>query len=459
MKAEVKAKMILRAVTSFDYFVNNIFSESFDDFVSGDFITKTSNFLQNHYRTCRVSARDHFKSTSLYAHYMWYLLRNADAQSTQEAHYFSNQKTLAEYHVGKIKDLIRRNPFYSDMYDAKPLAESVIKYYWRLNEKEEPVYFTLNAHGLLAFKRGLHCNAGIYVDDPFQDPASKLDPKIIHRINDVMKTQVIDIPHRDAFIHIAGTPQTNDDFFFDKKFLRRFEVRVLPAIQDNKEKRVLWPEHMDYEELIARKFERGEKIFNQEYMCSPVYAENTFFVEEQIDSMMFDLPVFSHLDKRGTDKDIVAGWDLGKHRHPAHFCVFEIDGDDWTQIHHVFFEQVDYKDQKEYIDLAIENMQIDKVYYDNTRGELEALDEMGELSSEYKPVNLSLKKKNALATIFDEKVTQKKIKLIKDERQKRSIQAVLNDLKAIETPEGHGDAFFSICLALNYLTMPTVGIY
>ena len=39
--------------------------------------------------------------------------------------------------------------------------------------------------------------------------------------------------------------------------------------------------------------------------------------------------------------------------------------------------------------------------------------------------------------------------MIKDERQKQQILSVSNDLKAPDTPMGHGDAFFSIAMALQ----------
>ena len=39
--------------------------------------------------------------------------------------------------------------------------------------------------------------------------------------------------------------------------------------------------------------------------------------------------------------------------------------------------------------------------------------------------------------------------MIKDERQKQQILSVSNELKAPDTPLGHGDAFFSIAMALQ----------
>ncbi len=452
-------KKIIKSIQSFDYFVNNIFCLSFEEFFDGEFVTKTANFLQNHLRTVRVSAKDHFKSTSLYAYFMWDMLRMSDTKFDMEAHYFSYKGEMSAYHIGKIKDLIKLNPYFQDLIDLKTTAEGVIKYRW----SGRTATFTLSPQGLLGFKRGLHCNWGVFVDDPFQDPANKLEPKIVRTVNYVMKTQIIDIPNRGAFLHVVGTPQTKDDFFFDKKFLKRFEVRILPAIVDYKKKISLWPEHYDYQELIERKSERGEKIFNQEYMCSPVYSENSFFSEEQVLSMMFDIPNYPIGIERENPKeyDIIGGWDLGKHRHPAHFSVFEVRGDkeEWIQIHQHFFDGEDYKDQLEYIDLAIENFGIDRLYYDATRGEIEVVAEKGELGPEYIGVNLGLKKKNGLATEFDKRRTNGKIKLIADDRQRRSILSVQNDLKAIETPEGHGDAFWSIALAMEYLTEPRIGIY
>lgn len=453
-----RAQKIAQGILNFKYFNNNLFSESFEKFIGGEFIDKTCNFLQKYDKTVRISAKDHFKSTSLYSRFAWDLLIHADTKFTREYHYFSYQEGLAQYHIGKIKDMINRNLYFDGLIDHKQQAEGIIKYSW-----DGDNFFTLEPHGMLAFKRGLHCNGGVFVDDPFQDPASKLDIRIVEKINYVMKTQVIDIPSLDAFLHIAGTPQTTNDFFFDKAFLKRFQVRVLPAIKDSKKKIVLWPEWMDWDELQLRRAERGDKIFNQEYLCSPTYSELSFFTEAQILEMMHDLPNLPFSRERKTDKDIIAGYDVAKHRHPAHLSVFEVEGEDeksdWTQIHHHFFDKVGYIKQLEYIRIAIKNLGIDKLYYDATRGELETLDEQGLLPIEMIPVNFTLKKKSAMATEFDKKRTAKKIKLIADERQKRNILCVLNDLKAIETPDGHGDVFWSIALALSYLTEPRVGIY
>ena len=81
---------------------------------------------------------------------------------------------------------------------------------------------------------------------------------------------------------------------------------------------------------------------------------------------------------------------------------------------------------------------------DNTRGELE---DRG-LDFRWHPLSFTLKSKNTMAHIFEECVHSGNLTLIKDERQKQQILSVNNELKAPDTPMGHGDAFFSIGMAL-----------
>jgi hypothetical protein len=180
--------------------------------------------------------------------------------------------------------------------------------------------------------------------------------------------------------------------------------------------------------------------------------------------MMFNIPNLTWNEEHDFgDNDIIAGWDLGKHRHPAHFSIFRIIGDPedgmWEQIHQVFFDNWDYEKQLEYIELCIENFGIDKLFFDNTRGEMEVVEEKGDLPNEMTGVVFTLKKKNAMAVEFDKRRTSAKIKLINDDRQKRSIFSVQNDLTSIENQDGHGDAFWSISLCFNYLIEPKIGIY
>ena len=64
-------------------------------------------------------------------------------------------------------------------------------------------------------------------------------------------------------------------------------------------------------------------------------------------------------------------------------------------------------------------------------------------------MTFTVKSKNTMAQIFEEYVHSGKLHLLKDERQKQQILSVNNDLKAPDTPLGHGDSFFSVAMALS----------
>jgi hypothetical protein len=56
-----------------------------------------------------------------------------------------------------------------------------------------------------------------------------------------------------------------------------------------------------------------------------------------------------------------------------------------------------------------------------------------------------------MAQVFEQYVHSGRLKLLSDERQRGQILCVSNELKAPNTPMGHGDAFFSIAMALYAL--------
>ncbi len=441
----------------FPIFVKHIFSLSKDvfkdqTFTGGVFVDDIAHWLNANPRTLRVSARDHFKSMSFYAHIMWKIFRLLRTHRSREINYFSYGESMAGYHLAKVKTAIKCNPYFSDITDLKKMADSILSYTWDGKHK-----VTVSPRGLLEFKRGIHCN-DVYVDDPFQDPENKLVPTKILMINKTMKTQILDMFQDEC--HIAGTAQTNHDFFFDENFVSRFSRRILPAVVDEKTKKVLWEEWMGWDELMAKKKERGEKVFNQEYLCSPVYSENMFVdTKERLYAIVNpEIKNYSLLDwekelesreRKGeeTEFDKVAGWDLGKKNHPAHFSVFEKRNGKRVQIHDHWFDRQDYTKQLEYIESFVEAMGIYRVYYDATRGELEMLDEKGELRGEFEGVHFTFKGKHKMAGAFDRAITNKDVELLNIPRTINQIMLVNNELQAPATPEGHGDSFWSICLS------------
>ena len=64
-------------------------------------------------------------------------------------------------------------------------------------------------------------------------------------------------------------------------------------------------------------------------------------------------------------------------------------------------------------------------------------------------MSFTQKSKNTMAQVFEQYVHSDTLKLLADERQRQQILSVNNELKAPEGPMGHGDAFFSIAMALQ----------
>jgi hypothetical protein len=456
-KRQLKIEKIRRAgALDFYYFTKFIFAKSFDNFILGDYIKETCEFLQNNPKTIRVSARVHFKSLSLYAYVMWLVLRMRYTHTSMEGHYFSYKSDMAKYHLGdplnidNIKSLIARNPYFHGIRDNKAQAESIINYTW-----DGISNFAMKPAGMLSFKRGLHCNGPVLIDDALHDPAEKLDPRTVKRINTTFFAQILDIPIGDRpEIHVVGTAQTDRDFYFDERVKEEgFKVKVMPALSNLKTDEYgwiidgtpLWKEWMDLDTHKRKQKGRGIKVYAQEYLCDPAYSANTFFKKWQFEA----LPKVEQ--KLTTDYnpevEVVAGWDLGKHSHPAHFTVIEKRGDARVQVFDKWFDGVDYTEQLDFIKDKVNDLNIDNVYYDATRGELEVLTERGELPAEFVGISFTRKIKFALATEFEKAVTNKKLSIIDNDRTIDQICTVDNELNAPETKDGHGDSFFSFSLA------------
>ena len=419
------------------YYVNNIFSRSFEKFVGGRHVDDTAELLGKYKKTMRVSAKDHFKSTSLYAHFMEELLYRPG----NEFQHFSYNASLSAYHLAKIKGLIAVNEYYDEIVDLKPTAEGILKY-----KDPSGAITTLNPNGLLGFKRGIHCY-GVYVDDPFQDPDNKLNPTLINKINRIFVTQIMDMPSRDGQLHVVGTPQTVSDFFFDKDVTQRFQIKIMPAIQDELQKKVLWPEYMPFEELMHRRKERGTRIFNQEFMCKPVWTEQAWFTREKL--MGAVNPELEPKKEVLSNNYVVLGWDVGKKVHPSHIAIFEEwPPGHWVQVYEKFLDGMGYNDQRLFVNELVRLFRVDKGIYDATRGEMESFVERGELSPVLHPMIFKTTNKHDMATNFEKMVENNETELLNHRRMLDQILVVDNDLQALETPEGHGDSFWSLAMGL-----------
>ena len=455
---------IARSIVDYRFFIYEVFAKSFENFIGGRYIDYLAWLYQNNPWLFRVGARDHFKSTGLYAKFMHALL--VDAYTGSENQYFSYSESMSKYHINKIKNLVKLNPYYEGLRDLKPTAESIIAYKWDDAPPDAPP-ITLEPHGLLTFKRGIHCKR-IFIDDPLRDPENKLNPLVIQKVNRVFFTELLDMVIKGGEAHGVGTPQTWQDFFFNPKIKKKFKVVILPAIIDESDKKTLWPEWMDFEELEQRRDLRGVKIFNQEFQCKPVYSENSYFEEQQvfriINSDLINHPLQEpepELKKLLEVCDVYGGLDIGKKAHPSHLAVWiKLAPNKWRQLHQKFMDGWDYSKQLEYCNDVIKYFRINRLQYDNTRGEFESFKEQGLLPYEMEPVIFSQKTKNGMAANLQKLVNKTKIndkgevedralEMIDDLRQINQILAVDNDLQAIATPDGHGDSFWSNALALE----------
>lgn len=447
---KVFAQVRQKAAGDFRWFVHNVFSASFDNWVDGDYIDDVCTHLIENKFTMDVTGRNHFKSTRLYADIMWRLLSEKD--KGWEGWYFSYSHDLATYHIAKLKEYIKANPFFIGIVDHKTNAESKLEYSWDGHTKMK-----LSPAGLLSFKRGIHADH-FYIDDPLQDPDNKLNPTSIYKINDILKRQLLPMINKGGTCRIVGTPQTPEDFFFDSMMQKTFKFWITPAIVDEVNKIALWPEWMSFDELVQRREEQGEKIFNPEYMAYPVYAENSYIGKPQVIELStepYSYPLRYHSSLK--DEIVTAGIDIGKKVHPSHLAVFikhihydyDRDTEDITyqQVLSLWMDGWDYGNQVEMVNQVIEDFNVQTLRFDNTRGEFEAFMENGKLDHRAKPFVLSAKGQSSLAASFGSQVEKKKIHFINESRQTNQIVAVTSTMEAIASNEGHGDSFWSCALA------------
>jgi hypothetical protein len=457
MWSQEEIQHLVKASTDFTYFTNNIFSLSSTHFVGGEYVDNTCRFLSKNRKTMMVSARHHSKSFLFYSYFMWKLLFEGSNESI-EAHYFSFNDSMAAYHIGKIKQCISLNPYFRDVKDEKSTAESVLKYSW-----DKTHHITLHPHGILSFARGIHCKY-VYCDDILSDPSNALNPAVIYSINDAFKSIIIDMPSvNDGELHVVGTAQTKDDFFFDETLKEDFEIKVLPAIYNDEEtgeEKALWPEWMNLEQLKKEERLHGPAIFSKEYMCVPIVSANAFFSKDVLiekcvdDNLVLKNPFIMNRIPNPT----YAGMDLGKKLHPSHLVILEQRDNKLYLIHHKFMDGWNYSNggifdpnnptQLEYVKMCIKNFNILSLYYDDTRGEFQAFDEQGLLPREMVPVVFSNKSKSKMAGAFDKVVFNRQLILPNDDRLLNQICLVNQNLQATETAQGHADAFWSISLAL-----------
>ena len=327
-------------------FGNQIASQSIVDdrgFIGGKYIDDCLDRLESNHKLIEITARDHFKSTRLYFYIMWQIMTSKEDLEIQ---YFSFNATMSAYHTEKLQGFISNNFWFQYLEQAgalinnSPNAKTFIDYTNPFNAK-----ITINSQAVKGFTRGIHCNV-LILDDVFPDIQArhKSDPTEVLNVNHIVRASLLSMVKDGGKIIVVGTPQTPSDFFYDEALKDQFKITSQPAIVNDKNKQVLWEEWMDYEELMKRKEALGERLFNQEYMASPAYVENSFIKPEYLQRA---IRVKQVNDYTG-DANVYAGYDIGKKTHPSHIAIFKEVKGVYTQLASYWMDKWDYTKQIEF---------------------------------------------------------------------------------------------------------------
>ena len=434
-------------VGSFREFIENIWAQSYDnpEYFKAWHVSLLAEDIEECLETglnyVGVLPRGHFKSTILgHAFSVWRLLK---APRDMSILYLSYSDGMAKYHIAEINKTIARNPIIPELLvNRNPKADYSARFY----KNNQPM--DIMHGGLFSFKRGMHVNGALIADDVLRDPENPLNMGQITKVEDHFMTESLFIPLKEAPVIVVGTPMMPGDILAKLQDDERFKARVLPALDPVPGRRVLAPEIMSEEYLLAQQKARP-KSFASEFMLVPHFATESYFDAEDIekceDEVLRNAPATKAFKNYEVSDQFFGGYDVGKKKHPSHLVIFRKRGENVEQIHSSFLDGWSYSDQIEYLNEVADNFNLTSGYIDNTRGELE---DRG-LDARWRGMHFSQKSKNTMASVFENFVHSGILKLIKDERQKQQILSVSNELKAPDTPMGHGDAFFSIAMALQ----------
>jgi len=416
-------------------------------------LTELCQRVQFYSRTSTIAPRFHLKSTIIEAYVLWKIYRMEFRFN--EFLYISYTGDASGYHTKKIKRYLQSLP---ELFgDYKDLTDSAtIIHYQRPdpNPYVEGRFFYCEPTGIMNFKRGQHPHE-VICDDILRDPEVKLDLSQLNKITRVFFEEIEQMPK--IAIHCVGTPQDDEDLLSQLETKTDYNTKRYDAVVDEANKIAWWPELFPFDELMRRKERIGDKAFMKEFRCKPVRGVEGYISHEVylalVNSELKNIPITATYTPSQKRSVTVGGFDIGKKTHPSHLTIFEITNvngkDHAQQIHSKFMDGWDYINQIAYLKDAVRVFGIKSLHYDDTRAEFESTKERRELPRQMSGVAFTSKTKFGMAQEIDKVISNKDIEFLVDDRQKRQILSVDCNLKAPETQEGHGDAFFSLCLAVD----------
>ena len=431
-------------------------------FLPGRHLVKWTTAVQSYDKTLLISARKHLKTTVALGYLAWQMYRALFYRkyAYTEWLFMAYKEDIAEYQMKRLNRYIESIPEYFGRATRATDAESIVRFCFEDRE------FICEPAGILKFKRGRAPN-GLICDDILKDPQNPaMSLNTLEVIERIFLEEVESLPKEE--LHIFGTPQDESDIFSKIETRKEYWCGRFDAMVNEVERVALWPEQFPFERLEQIRLNIGDKAFNKEYRCRPIRSEEAFFKPLQLDAIIKPRLKFYDLEHPPTKlrEMTFAGFDIGKKAHPSHLCIlaesragFRRDSGNFEnrliQVHSKWMDGWDYKDQLEYLQLAITKFKVARLFYDNTRGEFEGYQERAELPGEMEPFIFSRPSKGEIATKLDEKVTNETLWLLNDQRQRRQLLSVDNDYNAVSSSEGHGDCFFSLALAVKAWTEGT----
>jgi len=360
------------------------------------------------------------------------------------------------WHIQQIRSLIEKNPYFKEITNLKPIAENIGAYTW-----DRKHIVRIRPVGIVSFSRGSKSDI-LLLDDILSDPANPIHPTIILKINQIFRSVILESLKPGGEIHIVGSPISLADLYFDPELQKEFHTTFSPGIIKDKDGNEVpvWPEFYTLEKLKSKLAIMGEKAFSAEIMCEPFYSTDAFFKKENlrktiVNKQLRNIPLNTGLDTRNL---VIAGLDIGRKKHKSALNIFEVKDGKAIHIHRKIMKGWRYftakpydplnPSQVEYCKIAIKNFGIDKLYYDDTRGEFMGAADSEILTPHFIPIVFTHKGKVEMASSLEKIFGNSQIEIFDDEDLLNSLCSVTNDLQKIESVGEHADDWDSIGLAM-----------
>ena len=445
------------SLNNFAFHFKEIFSAGIKA-VEGKFIYESifeewCDFIQANDWTDSVGPRRHGKTTCQCLGYLAWRLWQIQAMEkpNYEIMLMSVKGELAAQQIRNLNRYIEYNPFYKE-FEPTFKSDSYAEYKYR--DKTLMVY----PEGIGSATRSLHPDE-VYITDPHTDPDRKdatLDPVEIVKTTQIFKRSIVHIPKDGGKLHVESTRISKHDIHGYCQSSALFKCRTWKAIINDAQKIILCPNMWTWDRLNALRND-SPADFEQEFQAVPLRSVMGYVNAEDLDAVIVPDSVNIDFEQNHefTRTEVRGGYDLGKKAHPSHVSVFKYSGNGKKeQIVSFWMDRMDYTDQLPIVEKMIDNLHIDSLPYDDTRGELTMLHEQGRLPPAMEPVIFNAKIKQSMARCLGSAIRKREILLLDDVRQTSQILNCDGDLKSESTSDGHGDSFWSNALALQSFEQP-----